>query len=63
MPTDYDAPRVSASELPGADLSGEHLEIAVEPQHSDEFVCGSCFLVHHGRQLADAHAMVCHDCA
>ncbi|MDQ4085873.1 MAG: DUF4193 domain-containing protein [Actinomycetota bacterium] len=50
-------------ELPGADLSGEFLEIAVEPQHGDEFVCNRCFLVHHESQLANADGMVCRDCA
>ncbi len=50
-------------ELPGADLSGESLDIAVEPEHSDEFTCTSCFLVHHRSQRADATATTCKDCA
>jgi hypothetical protein len=29
-------------ELPGADLSGEELRVAVLPQQADEFVCGDC---------------------
>ncbi len=39
-------------ELPGADLSDEQLVIQVMPVQSDEFVCMSCFLVHHRSQLA-----------
>ena len=50
-------------ELPGADLSGESLEVVVDPQHADEFVCSRCFLVHHHSQLADADDTVCRDCA
>jgi hypothetical protein len=50
-------------ELPGADLSSESLEITVEPQHRDEFVCSHCYLVHHRSQLAEASAMTCRDCA
>jgi hypothetical protein len=50
-------------ELPGADLSGESLDIAVEPEHGDEFTCSRCFLVHHHSQLMDARTMTCADCA
>jgi hypothetical protein len=50
-------------ELPGADLSGESLDIRVEPEHADEFTCTQCFLVHHHSQVADARALVCRDCA
>lgn len=52
-------------ELPGADLSGEELAIAVMPQQSDEFVCTRCFLVHHRSRLtADtAGRPVCTECA
>jgi hypothetical protein len=39
-------------ELPGADLSGEELNIVVVPIRADEFTYGSCFLVHHRSQLA-----------
>jgi uncharacterized protein DUF4193 len=39
-------------ELPGADLSGEELTVAVVPMQSDEFRCVRCFLVHHRSQLA-----------
>lgn len=50
-------------ELPGADLSHEELVVEVQPQRADEFVCSSCFLVHHRAALADAAAMLCLDCA
>jgi hypothetical protein len=39
-------------ELPGADLSGEELTVAVVPMQPDEFRCTRCFLVHHRSQLA-----------
>ena len=39
-------------ELPGADLSGEELSVAVVPMRADEFRCTRCFLVHHRSQLA-----------
>src|SRR2546423_8800191 len=52
-------------ELPGADLSGEELTVAVVPMQPDEFRCTRCFLVHHRNQLAkrvDGQA-VCQECA
>ncbi|MGA8789536.1 MAG: DUF4193 domain-containing protein [Paenarthrobacter sp.] len=39
-------------DLPGADLSGEELTVIVVPEQSDEFTCGSCFLVRHRSQIA-----------
>jgi hypothetical protein len=39
-------------ELPGADLSGLELTVEIVPPKQDEFVCSSCFLVHHRSQLA-----------
>jgi hypothetical protein len=52
-------------ELPGADLSGEELTVAVLPMQADEFRCTRCFLVHHRSQLAvrpDGQD-VCPECA
>ncbi|MDQ1058204.1 hypothetical protein QFZ23_002105 [Arthrobacter globiformis] len=51
-------------ELPGADLSGEELNIVVVPVRADEFTCGSCFLVHHRSQLArEANGLkFCREC-
>jgi Domain of unknown function (DUF4193) len=52
-------------ELPGADLSGEELTVAVVPMQADEFRCARCFLVHHRNQLAkrvDGEA-ICQECA
>ena len=51
-------------ELPGADLSGEELQVRIVPVQSDEFTCSSCFLVHHRNQLArekDGHKY-CTEC-
>jgi len=39
-------------DLPGADLSGEELTVAVVPMQSDEFRCVRCFLVQHRSQVA-----------
>lgn len=39
-------------ELPGADLSGEELTVAVVPMRGDEFRCSRCFLVRHRSQFA-----------
>ncbi|PZG01663.1 dUTPase [Micromonospora deserti] len=52
-------------ELPGADLSGEELTVAVVPMQSDEFRCARCFLVHHRSQLGarpDGRE-VCQECS
>ncbi|KIQ64635.1 dUTPase [Kitasatospora griseola] len=57
---------VESVELPGADLSGEELTIKVLPEQRDEFVCATCFMVHHRSQLAhtdDQGRMICCDCA
>lgn len=34
----------------------------VQPKRPEEFVCQSCFLVKHPRQLADEKRMLCLDC-
>jgi len=49
--------------LPGADLSGEELNVRVLPRQADEFTCTSCYLVHHRSQLVDERRMICRDCA
>ena len=50
-------------DLPGADLSGEELNLRVLPRQADEFTCTSCYLVHHRSQLVDPRRMICRDCA
>ena len=52
-------------ELPGADLSGEELTVKVLPKQADEFMCASCFLVHHRSRLAETNGttFICRDCA
>jgi hypothetical protein len=52
-------------ELPGADLSGEELSVQVLPKQADEFMCSTCFLVHHRSQLASdaGGVLVCTECA
>ncbi|MDH6462892.1 hypothetical protein M2302_003077 [Micromonospora sp. A200] len=52
-------------ELPGADLSGEELTVAVVPMQPDEFRCARCFLVHHrGQRAAQPDGRdVCQECS
>jgi len=52
-------------ELPGADLSDEQLSVQVLPKQADEFMCSSCFLVHHRSQLAFDRdgELTCTECA
>jgi hypothetical protein len=52
-------------ELPGADLSGEELSVQVLPKQADEFMCSSCFLIHHRSQLASDRGgvLICTECA
>ena len=52
-------------DLPGADLSGEELTMAVIPKRADEFTCTSCFLVHHRSRIAShpGQPPICADCA
>ncbi|MGW7446587.1 DUF4193 family protein [Kitasatospora sp. NPDC054795] len=53
-------------ELPGADLSAEELTTNVLPEQPDEFVCATCFTVHHRSQLAhtdDQGRLIRRDCA
>jgi hypothetical protein len=60
-----EAEAADSFELPGADLSGEELTVAVVPMQSDEFRCSRCFLVQHRSQLAlrrDDQA-ICQECA
>ncbi|GAA1495802.1 DUF4193 domain-containing protein [Paeniglutamicibacter kerguelensis] len=51
-------------ELPGADLSGEELQVMVLPAQADEFTCASCFLVRHRSQIAleKGGLLYCTDC-
>lgn len=52
-------------ELPGADLSGEELTVAVIPVRDDEFTCSCCFLVQHRSRLRSTAGgrQICADCA
>ena len=64
--SDVDGPdAVDTLELPGADLSGEELVVVVEPMRTDEFRCGSCFLVQSRHLVAGDRrgAPICRDCA
>jgi Domain of unknown function (DUF4193) len=52
-------------DLPGADLSGEELTVAIVPMQSDEFRCARCFLVQHRSQLAGQSngQEICSECS
>ncbi|MFG1949912.1 DUF4193 domain-containing protein [Micromonospora sp. NPDC048830] len=60
-----DAEAAENFELPGADLSGEELTVAVVPMQPDEFRCARCFLVHHRSQRATQRdgQQVCQECS
>ena len=47
-----DGDAAESFDLPDADLTGEELTVRVVPKQADEFVCSSCFLVHHKARLA-----------
>ncbi|WP_026552028.1 DUF4193 domain-containing protein [Arthrobacter sp. H20] len=51
-------------ELPGADLSGEEIQVRILPAQADEFTCASCFLVRHRSQIAKhlGELAYCSDC-
>ena len=53
-----------AFELPGADLSGEEIQVRILPAQADEFTCASCFLVRHRSQIAKqvSGLAYCSDC-
>jgi len=61
---DDDPNDVPFFELPGADLSGEELTVAVVPKQADEFMCSCCFLVQHRSRLRSTSGgrTVCADC-
>ncbi|HEX5365878.1 MAG TPA: DUF4193 family protein, partial [Acidimicrobiales bacterium] len=48
-------------EIPEPDDRGDGAG-RIQPKKADEFVCQSCFLVKHRRQLADEDLMLCVDC-
>jgi hypothetical protein len=60
-----EAEAAESFELPGADLSGEELTVAVVPMQSDEFRCTRCFLVYHRSRLAEQPGgqAVCRECS
>jgi hypothetical protein len=62
---DDDGDAIDSFELPDADLTGEELTVRVVPKQADEFVCSSCFLVHHQNRLAlrRGDQLLCTDCA
>jgi hypothetical protein len=59
-----EADTAESLDLPGADLAGEELTVAVVPMQSDEFRCARCFLVHHRSQLAGQSngEQICREC-
>jgi hypothetical protein len=52
-----------AEELRQIRRAAMSLESAADSAAEDEFVCGSCFLVKAGSQLADKRKKLCRDCA
>ncbi len=62
---DLDESETENFDLPGEDLSGEELTVAVVPMQSDEFRCARCFLVQHRSQLAGPSTgqEICSECS
>ena len=52
-------------ELAGAYVVGEDAFVPVAPKRVDEFMCSSCFLIHHVSRLASSKCgqRICTDCA
>jgi hypothetical protein len=52
-------------DLPGGEISVDELSVLVIPQRADEFMCSSCFLVHHRSRLASDKGgkLICAECA
>ncbi len=52
------------SQGPGGEFITEELTVEVVPQAKDEFICSSCFLVHHRSQIVRQKdgASYCTDC-
>ena len=59
-----DGDAIDSFDLPDTDLTNEELTVRVVPKQADEFVCSSCFLVHHHSQLAlrKDGQQFCNDC-
>ncbi|ASN51081.1 MULTISPECIES: DUF4193 family protein [unclassified Sinomonas] len=52
-----------AGELRGGEILTDELTVQVIPQGEDEFVCQSCFLVHHRSQKVEVGGQAfCRDC-
>jgi len=49
--------------LASADPTDEELVVPLVPRQFDEFICTSCYLVHHNSRLADPQRGICTDCA
>ncbi len=52
-------------ELANAYVVGEGVFVPVTPKRADEFMCSSCFLIHHMSRLASSKdgQRICTDCA
>ncbi len=48
--------------LASADSTDEELVVPLVPRQFDEFICTSCYLVHHNSRLADPQRRICTDC-
>ena len=54
-----------AGELASAQFVGDDVIVPVIPKRADEFMCSSCFLIHHMSRLASSKGgrRICTDCA
>ncbi len=54
-----------AVELASAYIVDEDVFVLIAPKRADEFMCSSCFLIHHMSRLASSKGgqLICVDCA
>ena len=63
---DDNGDEVETFDIPTVDVSREELDVDVVPKKSDEFACGSCFIVQKRSRLSHEEpdgTLICMDCA
>ena len=66
MNIDDESDEAETFDIPAADITREELEVPVVPKQSDEFTCGSCFIVQRRNRLSHEEpdgTLICLDCA
>lgn len=63
---DDNGDEVETFDIPTQDVTREEIDVAVVPKRSDEFTCGSCFIVQSRKRLSHEEpdgTLICMDCA